>query len=406
MSADQQFINFGSSANDGTGDPLRTAFIKTDLNFDSIWNAGPVGSNVTILNNTIRTVNVNGNLVLQPDGIGQVLSSATVAPSRNLSYDLGSQSLRWRAIYAGSITANNITYNGNVFTGNLEGNVVYSDGETLLINNVSGEITANSVAAASAIFNSIRSDDSTFVVVQDGLTVEGTVQAREDIDVTGNIAASYFIGNGSLLSGVTINYGNANVAAFLVDYNGLMSALELDTQSLVHEFPLTISTNGGGEWEFAGNTFRGPQGGTWSEAADTIYFNSPANGFVNMSSLQSGNVVSEIFMEHSFIRFFVDNGVPAKTWQMNLSGEFSVPGDIIPQSNGTASLGNSTNQWANITANNINATTSLGLPVYANATTRDSAIASPQPGMMIFVTDTGLQVRGATAWNTVAGTAT
>jgi hypothetical protein len=32
--------------------------------------------------------------------------------------------------------------------------------------------------------------------------------------------------------------------------------------------------------------------------------------------------------------------------------------------------------------------------------------SSPQPGMMIFVTGTGLQVRGTSAWNTVAGTAT
>jgi hypothetical protein len=37
---------------------------------------------------------------------------------------------------------------------------------------------------------------------------------------------------------------------------------------------------------------------------------------------------------------------------------------------------------------------------------RDSTITSPQPGMMIFVTGTGMQVRGATQWNTVTGTGT
>lgn len=50
--------------------------------------------------------------------------------------------------------------------------------------------------------------------------------------------------------------------------------------------------------------------------------------------------------------------------------------------------------------------TNFQLPVFANATVRDTAIASPAPGMMIFVSGTGMQVRGSTGWNTVAGSGT
>ena len=46
------------------------------------------------------------------------------------------------------------------------------------------------------------------------------------------------------------------------------------------------------------------------------------------------------------------------------------------------------------------------LAVYANVTVRDSSITSPTPGMMIYVTGTGMQVRGATSWNTIAGSGT
>lgn len=46
------------------------------------------------------------------------------------------------------------------------------------------------------------------------------------------------------------------------------------------------------------------------------------------------------------------------------------------------------------------------LVVYANTTVRDSAITSPQTGMMIYVTGLGMQVRGATSWNTIIGTDT
>ena len=59
-----------------------------------------------------------------------------------------------------------------------------------------------------------------------------------------------------------------------------------------------------------------------------------------------------------------------------------------------------------ISANTVNASSSFGLPVYATEAARDSAITSPQPGMMVFVTageGAGLQVRGATQWNPVGG---
>jgi len=218
----QQQIDYGASANDGTGDPLRTAFIKTDDNFDNIWLAGPVGSNITIINNTVQANDTNGNLILSPNGIGVVQTNSKLLPRLNNTYDLGSTALKYRAGYfgtggltvdgnvsiTGNLTAGNISYTSNVFVGDLEG--------------------------------SVFADDSTVMV----------------------------------------------------------------------------------------------------DAIDNVLY----------------------------------------------AGRATISG--------------------NITGNNLNTTTSLGLAVYANTTVRDSTISSPQPGMMIFVTGTGLQVRGTSAWNTVAGTAT
>jgi hypothetical protein len=218
----QQQIDYGASANDGTGDPLRTAFIKTDDNFDNVWLAGPVGSNITIINNTIQANNTNGNLILSPNGVGVVQTNSKLLPRLNNTYDLGSTALKYRAGYfgvggltvdgnvsiTGNLTAGNISYTSNVFVGDLEG--------------------------------SVFADDSTIMV----------------------------------------------------------------------------------------------------DAIDNVLY----------------------------------------------AGRAAISG--------------------NLTGNNLNTTTSLGLAVYANTTVRDSTITSPQPGMMIFVTGTGLQVRGASAWNTVAGTAT
>lgn len=107
----QEIINYGTTANDGTGDPLRTAFIKTDNNFDQIWAAGPVGSNISIINNTVGVSNTNGNLILSPNGIGVIQTKNKLVPSIDNSYDLGAANLRYRSAYIGQ---GGITVSGNL----------------------------------------------------------------------------------------------------------------------------------------------------------------------------------------------------------------------------------------------------------------------------------------------------
>jgi hypothetical protein len=72
----KQTINIGSSANDGTGDQLRSAFDKVNDNFDEVYAAGPVGTNISVATNTISSSNTNGNIILDPDGSGRVEVSA------------------------------------------------------------------------------------------------------------------------------------------------------------------------------------------------------------------------------------------------------------------------------------------------------------------------------------------
>ena len=198
----QYTIDIGAAANDGTGDPLRTAFNEVNLNFDQVFAAGPVLSNVRIANNTILTTTTNGNLILAPNGTGVVQSNVSIVPNTANIRNLGAADQRWSTVYAQYLDSNQINLANSL--------------------SISGTLTVNQ----------ITSDDSSFVTVKDGLDVNGDITA-DSVAVSG-------------------------------------------------------------------------------------YFN---------------------------------------------------------------------------------------LPVYANTTVRDSSITSAQPGMMIFVTGTGMQVRGATAWNTVAGTA-
>ena len=72
-----------------------------------------------------------------------------------------------------------------------------------------GNVNAGNLDAVNLVINSISSDDSTFVTVEDGLNVVG------EISVTGNITGNYILGNGSQLTSI-----NA-VTVDITDTNGL-----------------------------------------------------------------------------------------------------------------------------------------------------------------------------------------
>lgn len=70
----RQIINVGSSANDSTGDPLRTAFTKINSNFNELY--GNVGSsNFRFTNNIMSTV--TGDMNLSPNGTANVVIGST-----------------------------------------------------------------------------------------------------------------------------------------------------------------------------------------------------------------------------------------------------------------------------------------------------------------------------------------
>lgn len=243
--------------------------------------------------------------------------------------------------------------------------------------------------------------------------------------VSGNITASYFLGNGSQLTGLPASYSNANVAVFMANYGSN-----------------TISTTGN---ITVGNV--SVTGGSLTWANSSIVQTSS----VDLSITGDGQVTVRS-LDGTYQWTFDTNGVLTAPGNIGTTGNISATGNSVALAgtfrNGdgqtsytkpqiTFGYENTTQypQWihtrhsAGVTYNNaIDFYTSDGtqngtfptnailggsvtqgafkLAVYANATVRDSTITSPQPGMMIYVTGTGMQVRGATSWNTIAGSGT
>lgn len=110
----QQIIAVGSTANDGTGDPLRTAMIKINENFSEIYGKDAAGSNFDLTSNTITTTNTNGNIELDPNGSGIVVvqnDNIMIASSKTPSTSAGSSGdkagmIAWNSSYIYVCVAN------------------------------------------------------------------------------------------------------------------------------------------------------------------------------------------------------------------------------------------------------------------------------------------------------------
>ena len=110
-----------------------------------------------------------------------------------------------------SIDIQTVNGNANITVGGTSNVAVFATTGAYITGLLSatGNVNAGNLDAVNLVINSISSDDSTFVTVEDGLNVVG------EISVTGNITGNYILGNGSQLTSI-----NA-VTVDITDTNGL-----------------------------------------------------------------------------------------------------------------------------------------------------------------------------------------
>jgi len=87
----RQNINIGSTANDGTGDPLRTAFDKINDNFVELYGTDnditTLDANLDVNNFSITTGVTNGNITVTPNGTGNINLGALKFNGTSISSD-------------------------------------------------------------------------------------------------------------------------------------------------------------------------------------------------------------------------------------------------------------------------------------------------------------------------------
>jgi len=106
----KQTINIGSNANDGTGDPLRTAFNKINDNFTELYGSdndlNTLDSNLDVNNYIITTGVTNGSITITPNGTGSLtLGALTVSGTEISSADSTQITLKENLSVTGTLNA-------------------------------------------------------------------------------------------------------------------------------------------------------------------------------------------------------------------------------------------------------------------------------------------------------------
>jgi hypothetical protein len=292
----QQIINTGANANDGTGEPLREAFTAVNDNFTEIYTAGPVGSNVRIVGNTITTLQINQNLTLKPNGIGKIQANATIIPSVNLVYDLGSATQQWDSVYAGYFIGN-----GALLTGISGGNAsnsfstISANGVAIVANSSTGVLTltpGNNIT----IVGSAGTDTVTFGVssspVFSGNVSGGNFLTGGTVSAAGNITGANLRTTGSISTAGNVTANNVvfsgNLVGNISTTGNVIAGNVISTQAIIAATDITSAANITGNYIFGNGAFlTGISGGAGN------YSNANVSAFL---PTYTGNVSAAYFI--------------------------------------------------------------------------------------------------------------
>jgi hypothetical protein len=223
-------INTGTTANDGTGDPLRTAFTKTNTNF-ALAVEGATGStpnNVPVFDGTTgKLVKDSGVSIATLTGglnFAGLWNASTNTPT--LTSSVGTEGTYYLVSVAGSTTLNGVS------SWAVGDSVLFTGGVWVKLANNFVSNAGASTNNAVAVF-----DGTTGKLVKDGGT--GVTASVGKFAPTGNITA----GNGMYLPTTnTVAFSTASVERLRIDLSGNVGINRTSPSA-----PLTIQTTTGAQ---------------------------------------------------------------------------------------------------------------------------------------------------------------
>ena len=327
-------------------------------------------SNIGIINNANITFSSAGNAnVMIIDGAG-----AEVTGYFSVTGDISAANL------VGPHTAGNsnivITTNGNItFTSNSNATMVVTDTGA----NVAGYANATYFVGDGANITGILDNGNSNIVItaNANITFTSTSNATMTItdtgaNVSGYVDATYFVGDGANITGITLanlDNGNSNV---VITANANVTITSSSNATMVIT---DTGANISGYANVTGNLSAANLVGTLASGNSNVAIT--ANGNITLTATSNSTVI------------ITDIGA-------NVTGYANITGNANIGNIGTGGIVSAT---GNITGAKVTATVAHQLPVYADTTARDAAIAVPTTGMLVWLTSgSNVQVYTGSVW--------
>ncbi len=248
----QQTINIGSAANDGTGDPLRTAFDKINDNFNEVYDklGGSGLSNITLTESTITNTITNGDLTIDANGTGKVvIEGDLVVNGTNTQIETTQLTVEDNFLELNSSNSSGADIDAGFYVNRGSADAAYfywdegtdkfragtagaSDSSAVSLN-ATATIVAN-IEGDTLQINEISSGDSTAIQLNDGLNVSGAVT------IGGTLRVQEIVGEDSVsvqIQSLDTDIISSTTSAGIqiteaVNVSGTLSADTIDTNTI------------------------------------------------------------------------------------------------------------------------------------------------------------------------------
>ena len=230
------------------GDGKPGAYIETTA--DGTWNGG--SDNPSIFEIYVESDGIGNGLglpVLKLNGTSMATTfKGDVLPRVTLDKNLGSNVLRWLGLYVGDISADGIEVSGDIVAlGNITADTFYGSGASLTDLNVTGVINVTGDFSGYALNTSFLYGAGGI----GGIDMRGDpwyfggsdFQFAENVLVDGNVSATYFLGNGSQLTGLP-ETDLTGYAKYQFENNNFNGSGNFITTGDIEGEVLTVNKNG------------------------------------------------------------------------------------------------------------------------------------------------------------------
>jgi len=194
-----QLINIGASANDNTGDPLRTAFDKVNQNNTSINNDLATKAPLA---NPVFTTDISTNGVRVGNGVNNIATNTVVGEGIGLLFSTGIKN----TLLGNSAGYQISTGQQNTIVGSAGGSQITSGSYNTIVGEGSG------VAISSANYNTFLGVNSGGGTVSDSNTYVGVAAGQANISFSNTSVLGF---NGQITASNQVQLGNSSTTTYV-----------------------------------------------------------------------------------------------------------------------------------------------------------------------------------------------